>query len=127
MRDEVDQIHRAGAELIVVGNGTPEQAQWFVEDVEMQTPVFTNPERELYRALGARRGILRALHPMVFVRSISALLRGHRQSGVQGDATQLGGVFVVQEDGGLSYAYRSKFAGDHPSPREVLEALGGLD
>ena len=43
MRDYVPRIHGAVAELVIVGNGTPEQPRWFVEDFHIDTPVFTDP------------------------------------------------------------------------------------
>lgn len=123
MRDDIPKIHAAGAELVVIGNGTPQQAGWFAEDVGLSTPVLTDPTLEVYRAVEAKRGLLGVLDPRMFLRALAALRRGFRQSGVQGDATQLGGVFVVGEGGTALYACRSRFAGDYPEPEAYLEAL----
>jgi hypothetical protein len=123
LRDDIPKIHAAGAELVVIGNGTPQQAGWFAEDVGLPTPVLTDPTLEVYRAVDAKRGLLGVLDPRMFLRAFAALGGGFRQSGVQGDATQLGGVFVVGEGGTALYAYRSRFAGDYPDPEAYLEAL----
>lgn len=124
MRDETPRIHAAGAELVVLGTGTPQQVQWFVEDLELATPVLTDPDREVFEALGMRRDLWGAIDPRVFLRSFQVLGKGIRQKGTKGDATQLGGVLVVAPGGQVPYAYRSRFAGDHPAVSEVLEALG---
>ena len=123
MRDETPQIHAAGAELVIIGNGTPQQAGWFVEDVKLATPVFTDPSLEIYRVLGGRRGLRGVLDPRVFVRALAAVFRGFRQRGVQGDATQLGGVFVIREGGQVAFEYRSRFAGDYPAAAEYTAAI----
>jgi len=52
-----------------------------------------------------------------------AFAGGHRQTRVQGDAKQLGGVFVISPGPELRYSYRSRFAGDHPDIAEVIAAL----
>jgi peroxiredoxin len=123
LRDETPKIHAAGAELVIVGNGTPQQASWFAEDVSLTTPVLTDPTLEIYRVLKSRRGALGVLDPRVFLRAIGALRRGFRQQGVKGDATQLGGVFVIRADGQVAFEYRSRFAGDYPPSPEYLAAL----
>ena len=123
MRDETPRIHATGAELVIVGNGTPQQAGWFVEDVGLSTPVFTDPTLEIYRLLKSRRGLLGVLDPRVFLRTFSALRKGFRQHGVQGDPTQLGGVFVIRPSGRFAFEYRSRFAGDYPPAPEYLAAL----
>ena len=123
MRDDTARIHAAGAELVIVGNGTPQQAGWFVEDVGLETPVFTDPSLEIYRVLGGRRGLLGVLDPRVFLRAFAAMRRGFRQRGVEGDATQLGGVFVFAAGGRMDFEYRSRFAGDYPATAEYLAAI----
>ena len=123
MRDDTTNIHAAGAELVIVGNGTTEQAGWFAEDVGLTTPVFTDPSLEIYRAVGSRRGLLGVLDPRVFLRAVAALRSGFRQRGVQGDATQLGGLFVIAPGNDVQFAYRSRFAGDYPEPARYLSVL----
>ena len=126
MRDITAQIHDAGAELVVVGNGSTQQAGWFVEDLKLSTPVYTDPSRKIYEAVGARRGFGAVFHPGSFLSAFGALRKGFRQKGVQGDATQLGGVFVIGVDGEVVYEYMSRFAGDAPSVETVLGAAQGL-
>lgn len=123
MRGDIPRIRAAGAELVVIGNGTPEQARWFVEDTGLDTPVYTEPELRLHRELGLRRGLSAVLDPRIFARAWRALRAGFRQSGVQGDPTQLGGVFVIRRGGSMLYESRSRYAGDYPPSEEFLELL----
>jgi hypothetical protein len=123
LRGIVPQIHAAASELVIIGNGTPEQAGWFVRATGMTTPVYTDPLRDAYRIVAARRDLAGVLHPKVFLRTLQAWRQGFRQTGSKGDATQLGGVFIVLPDGKVPYAYRSGYAGDMPCPDDVLQAL----
>lgn len=123
LRDVTEEIHFQGAELIIVGSGTPEQAGWFIEDYEMTTPVFTDPSLAAYNAVGARRGVLTLLHPKAFLNRFVSLCKGYRQSRTMGSATQQGAVLLVMPDGSIPYRYISTASGDHPKPMAVLEAL----
>ena len=119
----VVRIHDAGAELVVIGNGSPEQAGSFVEGQAVEMPVYTDPTLEVYRAVGARKGVLTILHPKTIVSWFRSLRMGFRQSSIQGSAMQQGGVFVVMPNGSVPYRYLARAAGDHPRPDVVLKAL----
>ena len=124
MREITTEIHESGAELVIVGNGSVEFARGFIEECEVATPVFTDPSRALYDALGARRaGILDLFRPSLWRNGRRARKKGFRQHEVLGDARQLGGVFVVLPSGQTPYRYLSRVAGDHPDPQDVLAAL----
>lgn len=125
MRRIAPEIRAAGADLVFVGNGTPQMAEAFVEDFGIDVPVYTDPTREVYGALGAQRpGRGAMLRPRMWRYTLRAVLSGSRQARkVQGDRAQVGGVFIVQPGGDLAWAYRSRLAGDHPSNERVLLAL----
>lgn len=125
MCDYSPRIHAAGGELVILGNGTPEQAQWFVEDYRVATPVFTDPALRSHAIVGAARQ--RIFDPRTLVRAIGTMRKGFRQSGVKGAALQLGGVFVISAEGGMPYQYLSRFAGDHPDPEKAIAVLEGLE
>lgn len=123
MRDVVPRIHAAGGELVIVGNGQPEHARWFIEDFGVQTPVYTNPDRALYDAVGAARGIRLSRLPQLAWSALRAMRRGHRQTQTMGDARQLGGTFVIAPGDRVVYRYLSRDAGDHPRREAPVEAL----
>lgn len=123
LKEAIPAIEAAGVQPIVIGNGTPLMAEAFIEETGLEVPLYTNPGREVYRALGAKRpGAGAFLHPRLWWNLARALLRGNPPRRVQGDAAQLGGVFVVRPGGAMSYAYRSDLAGDHPSNADLVRA-----
>lgn len=123
MRGYVPRIHSAPGELVVLGNGTPEHARWFVEDYAFETPVVTDPGLRAHAIVGARRGLRVVLDPRTFLAALRARRKGFRQSKTMGNATQIGGVFVITPSGDMPYSYRSRYAGDHPDPEVAVRAL----
>jgi hypothetical protein len=128
LRDIFPAIEAAGAELIVVGNGTPAMLEAFTEDFGAGLRhTYTDPSLRVYEALGARRGsALFFLDPRVWLNSLRALLGRFLPGRVQGDAGQLGGVWVVRPGGDAVFEYRSRVAGDYPSNTDVVEAVSRL-
>jgi peroxiredoxin len=125
LREAWPRIEAAGVQPIVIGNGTPLMAEAFAEETGLAVPLYTNPGREVYAALGTKRpGRLALLNPLIYWRGFLAVLRGFLPKRVQGDAAQLGGVFLVRPGGEMPYAYRSDLAGDHPSAAELLRVVG---
>ena len=123
MRDEIESIHALGAELVIVGNGKREFAANFRTDMELEGPLFVDPELHAYRAAGLRRGRVELLSPRMPLNALRSLRAGHRQTGVEGDPWQLGGVFVIRPGGELVYRQASREAGDHAPVAEILSAL----
>lgn len=116
------QIEEAGADLIVIGNGTPNFIAGFRERTGFDGTVYTDPERNAYRALRLRRSVRSSVNLRTLSRAVSAYRKGNRQTRTQGDPWQLGGVFVVATSGALVYEQRSEYAGDHPLVEEIIEA-----
>ncbi len=124
MRDRLLEIRAAGADLAVIGNGNATFASAFREDLGLQDlMLLVDPPLRSYRAAGLRRGRSEVLSPRLPTNALRALRQGFRQSAVQGDAFQLGGVFVIRPTGELTYSHRSREAGDHAPIEDVLAAL----
>lgn len=123
LRDRIEDIRERGAELVLVGNGSAHFAASFREDFGLDGPLLIDPELRAYRAAGLRRGRVELLSPRVPLNAFRAWRRGARQGRVQGDAFQLGGVFVIHPGGRITFRDVSREAGDHPSIDAVLEAL----
>lgn len=123
MRDEIGTIHDAGAELVLVGNGNETFARAFREDLDLGVPILIDTELTAYRAAGLRRGRTELFSPRLPANAVRALWSGYRQNSVEGDPWQLGGVFVVREDGELLFRQRSREAGDHADPKDIVAAL----
>lgn len=119
----LDEVRALGADIAVVGNGTVEQARAFQEEQRVRMPLFTDPGRRTYEALGMVRGAGKTLGLASLAHGARAFKAGYRQGALQGDPWQQGGVFLVLPDGSTPYAFRGGEAGDHPDPRALVAAL----
>ena len=123
MRDVYPEIQRQGAELIAIGNGQPQFVQGFIEDESIPFPVYTDPKRVTYKALGFTRGIGATFKLATLKSGIRAASAGHRQHALQGDPWQQGGLVVVSTMGDILYHHINKDAGDHAPIEDVLKVL----
>ena len=123
---ERSRIEDAGANLVIIGNGAPTFIAGFRERSGYEGPIYTDPELVAYRALDLRRGARYAIGLKTMASAVSAYRGGFRQARTQGDAWQLGGVFVVSPAGALVFEYRSSHAGDHPPIDDIVAAVGPI-
>lgn len=121
------EIIARGATLLLVGNGTVNQARRFFEERGLPKKgcmVATDPERETYQAASFHRGFARTFLEKPARRAyVKARAEGHKITGLSGDLTQLGGLTVTSPPARLVYFFRSEYAGDHPDVAEVLDAV----
>lgn len=122
----VPHILEKGARVVIVGNGSIEQAKRFFLEKSLPregVSVVTDPDRESYKAAGFDRGITKTLNAGSVKAYGIAARQGHRVTGLFGDLTQLGGMLIVKPPATLVYFHRSRFAGDHPRMDDILSAL----
>lgn len=121
---ERERIRAAGAELWLVGNGSPTFARAFVEDFGIEAPLLVDPSRRTYRALGlGRPGLLSLFVSGAAAKALLRALRaGFMQGPVRGDALQLGGALVVARDGRILFRHAAEHAGDHPDVAGLVRA-----
>jgi len=123
LHHKADRISAAGAELVVVGSGTPNFIAGFRETTHFTGRILSDPTLSAYRAAGMKRGLMRVLNPLVAVYGLRAMARGHMQGRTQGDPTQQGGVLVIIPGGGIIFEHHSSVAGDNAPADEVVAAL----
>lgn len=124
-----DRFTAAGARIVLVGQGTPEDAARFRRHVRIGLPVLTDRDRVTYLWAGTKLATLDELiGPLVFGRG---LLRMARQGVFIGrntaDEAQLGGSIVVTRNGRVSFSHISTDASDVASPAELLAAIGAIE
>ena len=122
----MDEIRDRGAELFVVGNGTPAHARDFERDRGKGLNLLVDPSLEAYAAAGLKRNVFAVPSPRSMAHAIRALSKGNVQGFVQGDPWQLGGAFVIDQQGGVVYEQVSGEAGDHADPNKIFSALDSL-
>ena len=108
----------AGVDLAAVGNGTAAMAEEFVQQFGVTFPVFTDPGRRAYDALGMHYRMGMSLG--TFKNAFRALKGGHLQGLTKGHAMQQGGVTIVDTEGEIRFNHREGGPGDHLDIDDVL-------
>ena len=121
---DLSRIRARGAELYVIGNGSPSFIAGFRETTGYTGIVFTDPSLEVFRAAELRRGLFTVLNVATIARSVRSIRRGFRQGRTQGSALQQGGVMVVARDGRVLWHHISEGPGDNASADQILTAIG---
>ena len=114
------EIERRGAKIALVHMGAPESfaaiaGRYGLSDV----PAISDPARRLYRGIGLRRGTLsQLLGWSVWWRGARAFFSGHRVGMLEGDGTQMPGVFLIR-DGRVVRRFLHATAADRPDYAEL--------
>lgn len=112
MRGRDAELRARGARIVFVGTGLPAVAAGFAREHAGGHPVLSDPARHAFAAAGLRRSRCAFLHWRLLRNLARALGRGFRQSAVQGDPWQLGGVLVFASTGMLLHRQAERVAGD---------------
>ena len=124
-----EDFQTIGVELVAVSMSPPVGVAAYLAVHPGPVPIFADPERQLYVALGLGRTTwLRLLRPAVVWKYLKMIVRGGkvRRVPVGEDALQLGGDFLVGPDRRVLWAYRSADPTDRPSADAILAAVRAL-
>lgn len=123
MREAYSEIQAAGAEVVLVTMDDPDRLHAFKERWQLPFVCLADPKQEGYRAFQVPRGSLWAVAgPAMWWRAIKSLIR--RGAGlVSADPMQLPGCFVIDREGVLRFAHRSRHSADWAAPDEILSVL----
>ena len=120
------EFTRLGVDVVYVGNGEPNFIAGFVERNFIDTAkvrVVTDASLAAHAAAGMHRSLMATFGPRgVFGLARAFVALGFRQSGIEGDNYQQGGVLVLDARGHIVYAYADRAAGDHAPMEDVIEA-----
>ena len=124
MRRDESQLTAAGLQVVLIGLGTPEDAQEFRTVLRLPFTILCDPDHASYERYGFGRmsvGQETNLHSLTtFVSEVRHY--GGRFSANQ-DMRQLGGVFVVDRQGIIRLAFRAARASDRPATDELIRAI----
>lgn len=120
------EIAALGADLVVLGTGSPEALASFAERVGFPASctIATDPSLRAHALAGMVRSKWATFQPRAALRSIGLYLNGHYASRRpdDGDLDQQAGVLVFGADG-VVLEHRNRFVGDDVDPSDVVAAL----
>ncbi|HEX6813175.1 MAG TPA: peroxiredoxin-like family protein [Planctomycetota bacterium] len=123
MRTRENELLAAGARLVFVGTGTPAMAAEFAKSHAGPHPVLSDASRRSFRAAGMRRSPWAFLHWRFLRNVVRARRNGFRQTKVEGDPWQQGGVLVFDAKGQLRHRQQDAVAGDELDLGAVVDAV----
>ena len=126
MLEREEELHEIPASVLLVAYDEPSLLEAkMLHDLEMPFPLALDSGRTTYAAWGLGRTNLfgAMLSPSLNWRYFRLLLAGERFLGFAPDMFQLGGDFVVDPSGVISFAYRMRNNGDRASVATLFEAL----
>ncbi len=117
------ELTRLGLRVAYVGNGEPNFIQGFIErnavDPEV-VEVVTDPSLAAHQALQLPRSFASTYGPRALWGLVRAMLSGFRQSSIEGDNYQQGGVVIIGPDARIAYLHRDRATGDHAPMDDVV-------
>jgi len=115
----------AGANLVLIGQGTPRQAAEFRRRQGIQLPVLADEGRVSYKAAGTKvGGVSDLIGPKSVIKGVMASARTRRmQTRTIGHPAQLGGTLVIAPGGTVAWSHVAEDASDNAPPAEILAAI----
>ena len=124
MRRNKKSIEKAGAQVVLVGMGTPSESAEFAAKFNVPFPLVADPEKKLYRKFKLKQmSTLGFFSPSVALKGVAAIVGGHGIGMPQGDIRQLAGVFIINTAGQIVFSHFSSNPADHPDAETIIAAL----
>ncbi|EIW87450.1 hypothetical protein CONPUDRAFT_87221 [Coniophora puteana RWD-64-598 SS2] len=132
-----DALKNASARIVVIGCGDWQPIAHYKAETGYQGPLYADPSRTLFRALGMDLENLATtpsgeqkksyLKQGLFMTTVTSIWRGPLKNpslvGKQGPPSQLGGEFVFKGRS-CEFAYRMQHTMDHAEVADVMKAAG---
>ncbi|MBV6341654.1 redoxin domain-containing protein [Candidatus Magnetobacterium casensis] len=108
--------------IVLVGMGTPRQAESFRKAHGLTFTIICDPHKHLYKTYGLlKAGITDIVSPKTFISGLRALGKGHLPGVPVGDVMQLSGVFLIGKDSVIRYAHYSMDIADYPAVADIIQ------
>lgn len=129
MTTTLERFTDASAVVLVLSFDDVEAVAHYRQVLELPLHIASDPDRSTYRAYGLTRGSRwQVYHPRTLWRYLELVAGGmklHRPDG-DDDRSQLGGDFLIDAEGIITFAHRSLRPDDRPPVGQLLEALKQL-
>ena len=124
MQQRYEEIRGLGADVVAVSFEPLQRLKKQVEDLNLAFPILSDPGLETYRACGVRRGSFRDVFNLgASLQFIRLLFKGRWVWGGHGDIMQLGGDFIISEEGLLKYSHPASRSQEQANVDVLLEEL----
>ena len=126
LRPHYETIRALKTDIVVISFSSSVLGRAWLSETDVPFRLLLDPERRAYRAYGLRRSRLRSWSPKIWLHYLRLFRQGYRWRGIQGDSGQLGADFIVDRQGIIRLAHRSRDPADRPTASALLEAVQRL-
>ena len=125
MRAFKAEFDRRGVAIVVVSFAEPGTLSSYIEDHHWPFTILADPERKAYAAFALTRlSWWQVFSPAMFKLYFKLVGKGFpRRDYGKEDVYQAGGDFVLDREGNILFAHRSKDPGDRPQVGNLLMAI----
>ena len=113
--------------MLVVSFEPRDRLFQLARQLQLPFPLLSDPERDVYRAYGLKRGrLFQLLSPGTVLAYLGLLAKGRWYHFRRSDLRQLGGDFVIDGQGITQYEYRGAAPHQRPPVEDILALLGRI-
>jgi len=94
----------------------------FKKEFSFEGDLYCDKDRAAYKALGCNRGLKYIISSNALSAYKGAKNAGYQGGSMQGDALQLGGVFLISRKEGILFQHLEEYAGHHVNLEELTVA-----
>ena len=126
MRQRCGDIEAKGAEVVAIFFEPRDRLFQLTRQLQLPYPVLSDPERDVYAAYSLAQGnLLKIFSPKTVWTYVKHFARGRRYEHAASDWKQLGGDFILGEDGTVLYEHRGQTPADRPTVASLISKLDG--
>lgn len=126
MRQRYGDIEAKGAEVVAIFFEPMDRLFQLTRQLQLPYPVLSDPERDVYAAYSLAQGnLLKIFSPKTVWTYVKHFARGRRYEHAASDWKQLGGDFILGEDGTVLYEHRGQTPADRPTVASLISKLDG--
>ena len=126
MRQRHGEIQAMGAGVVAVSFEPRDRLFQLTRQLQLPFPILSDPNRNVYAAYSLTQGsLLKIFSPKTVWTYVKHFARGRRYEHAASDWRQLGGDFILDEDGTVLFEYRGQTPTDRPAVASLIERLGG--
>ncbi len=124
LRDRYDAFRAEGIAVAAIGQGTPQDARRFGEQLSVPFPILSDVDRSAFATYGLMDGTVEQVYsPTPGLRLAAAMLHGHLPHRTIGSVRQLPGTFVIDRNGIIRMAHPGLHAADVPEIGTLLPRI----
>ncbi len=117
------ELEARDTQVTIISFSTPALAQKWIEETRSSFHFLIDGEMKAYQAFGLESSLMRAWSPKVWFAYAKLMSQGRKWRGIQGDSSQMGGDFIVDQRGVIRLAHRSHDPTDRPKVAEIIQVL----